>query len=160
MACRDLEVTLAAGRVLHARLAVAVPSRPAGLDARDDRWARAERLAFGVDVPGDGPGSTLLSRVYAALGRVPARAADLGPRSWCTADLAGNVLLDADGAPVVIDVAPAWRPVRWAEAVCVLDFVLSLGGPATALAAWSAGTGTTRSGWRCCARSPSGCSAT
>jgi hypothetical protein len=55
------------------------------------------------------------------------------------ADLAGNVLLDAAGAPVVIDVVPAWRPVRWADAVCVLDLVLRDDAPATALARWRHG---------------------
>ncbi|SDD51249.1 hypothetical protein [Nocardioides lianchengensis] len=30
------------------------------------------------------------------------------------ANLVGNVLLDARGAPVVLDVEPAWRPARWA----------------------------------------------
>ncbi len=64
---------------------------------------------------------------------------DLGPDQLVHADLAGNVLLDPMGAPVVIDVAPAWRPVLWAEAVCVLDAVTWLGAPLTSLGRWTVG---------------------
>ena len=56
------------------------------------------------------------------------RAIGDGPSPWpdqlVHADLAGNVLLDAAGSPLVIDLAPAWRPAQWADAVCVLDAVL------------------------------------
>ena len=54
---------------------------------------------------------------------------DLGREHLVHADLAGNVLLDAAGAPFVIDLSPAWRSPLWAEAVCVLDAVLWLGAP-------------------------------
>ncbi len=135
VACHDLDVTLAAGRLLHARLASAVPARPAGLDERDDRWARAERLVFGP-----------LAELLAAGGPAVVTAAaarfddtDLGPDQLVHADLAGNVLLDDRGAPVVIDVAPAWRPVRWAEAVAVLDGVVGHDAPRSVLAGWTAG---------------------
>jgi hypothetical protein len=74
--CEDLEVTLAAGRLLHAELDSLVREPPAGLD---------------VDPAADGAAQLV------------------------HAELAGNVLLDAHGAPVVTDVTPAWRPVRWAE---------------------------------------------
>lgn len=123
VACHDLDVTLAAGRVLHARLAVALRSRPPGLDQRDDRWARAERLVFGPPEALSPAAGTAAATVIAALVPLLDPAADLGPEQLVHADLAGNVLLDARGAPVVIDVSPAWRPVRWAEAVCVLDAV-------------------------------------
>jgi hypothetical protein len=76
--CEDLDVTLAAGRLLHAELDSLVREPPAGLDA-------------GLDSEDD-DGAQLVH-----------------------AELAGNVLLDARGAPVVIDVTPAWRPVQWAE---------------------------------------------
>lgn len=74
--CDDLDVTLAAGRLLHAELDSLVRERPPGLE-RD-------------------PESP-------------------GPDQIVHAELHGNVLLDARGAPVVVDVTPAWRPVRWAE---------------------------------------------
>ncbi|WP_193614452.1 hypothetical protein [Nocardioides lijunqiniae] len=79
--CEDLDVTLAAGRLLHAELDSLVRERPPGIDAGDDA--------------GDDDGT--------------------GPAQLVHAELAGNVLLDARGAPVVIDVTPAWRPVGWAE---------------------------------------------
>lgn len=114
--CADVDVLVATGRALHAEFAVAVPRRPDVLDARTDRWARAERLAFGAAEAWTG--HLLLARAAARLAEV-----DLGPAQLVHADLAGNVLLDAAGAPVVIDVSPAWRPPRWAEAVCVVDAV-------------------------------------
>jgi uncharacterized protein (TIGR02569 family) len=137
--CEDLEVTLAAGRVLHAQLAATVARRPPGLSARDDRWARAERLVFGpaYDLLAAAEGTPAAAVVRAVERRLDDH--DLGPDQLVHADLAGNVLLDAHGAPVVIDVAPAWRPVLWAEAVCVLDSVLWRGGDSGALAAWSSG---------------------
>ena len=55
------------------------------------------------------------------------------------ADLAGNVLLDARGTPVVIDVAPYWRPALWAEAVCVLDAVLWHGADPASWLHWAHG---------------------
>jgi len=131
-ACRDLDVLVAAGRVLHAELASAVPERPTGLEARTDRWGRAERWAFGppgeavaaAESRGDVDLSTLVRELVV-------EGPSEGPDQLVHGDLAGNVLLDAAGAPVVIDVAPYWRPVLWAEAVCVLDAVLWPGaGPA------------------------------
>ena len=64
---------------------------------------------------------------------------DLGREQLVHADLAGNVLLDATGVPLVIDLSPAWRSPLWAEAVCVLDAVLWLGAPEAALAEWCSG---------------------
>lgn len=130
--CSDLDVLVATGRVLHAELMVAVPARPEGLSARTDRWARAEWSSFDAD----------LDRHPVALVRALAvlrRDVDLGRPQLVHADLAGNVLLDAAGAPVVIDIAPAWRPSLWAEAVCVLDAVLWHGADPSVVSGWSSG---------------------
>lgn len=105
--CDDLEVTLAAGRVLHAQLAVAVPSPPPDL-------TRAERVVLAD--------------------------ADLGPEQLVHVDLAGNVLLDGHGAPLVVDVVPAWGPPLWAEALCVLDSVVRHGAESGALLEWTHGS--------------------
>jgi uncharacterized protein (TIGR02569 family) len=130
--CRDLDVILASGRLLHAVLAGEVPSRPDVLADRQDRWATAERWAFG---PVSGlPEAPLVPRIAARLEDV-----DLGPDQLVHADLAGNVLLDAYGAPVVIDVSPAWRPTRWAQALCVLDATAWLGADTATLAPYRHG---------------------
>jgi hypothetical protein len=49
-------------------------------------------------------------------------------------------VLDRHGAPMVMDVAPAWRPLRWAEAIAVLDSVQRLDAPREVLEPWSVGT--------------------
>ena len=106
--CRDLEVTLAAGRVLHAQLAAAVRSRPPGLDARDDQWSRAEALAFG-------PGHAMLAAAAGtpaagAVRRVEPHLTDvlLGPDQLVHADLAGNVLLVHETINQVKEPRRAW----------------------------------------------------
>ncbi len=139
-ACRDLEVVVAAAHVLHAELAVAVPQRPEVMDGRQDRWARAEALAFdGADpavlalIAGQ-PDEPLVRRLLDAREDVL-----LGPSQLVHGDLAGNVLLDAAGAPVVIDVAPYWRPAGWAEAVAVLDSVLWWDASTDAMDGWTTG---------------------
>ncbi|WP_406832056.1 aminoglycoside phosphotransferase [Pedococcus sp. KACC 23699] len=143
-ACTDLDVLVATGRLLHARLAVAVPQRPAGLDTRTDRWAEADRLVWGpIDAlaaavarqgSGVADGWVAELRSLAGTGSPPARSEQL-----VHGDLAGNVLLDATGTPVVIDLAPYWRSPLWAEAVCVLDAVTWHGADPTALEHWHHG---------------------
>lgn len=139
--CHDLPTLRAAAHLLHAHLATAVPARPTGLDARTDRWAVAGRQAYdpedalraaaGRPEPGL---ADLVAPLAAGLDDT-----DLGREQLVHADLAGNVLLDASGAPFVIDFSPAWRPPLWAEAVCVLDSVLWHGAPVTALEEWREG---------------------
>ncbi|MDO9458378.1 MAG: hypothetical protein Q7T52_19965, partial [Nocardioides sp.] len=107
-----------------------------------DRWARAERVVFGpvseLLAAADGTPAAEVVRGVARL-LDDGATGDLGPDQLVHADLAGNVLIDGSGAPLVIDVAPCWRPVRWAEAVCVLDSVRSLGTPPDVLGAWTSG---------------------
>lgn len=131
VACRDLDVTLAAGHLLHAHLASAVPVRPDGLDERTDRWAVAERLAFGD--PALLPPGGVVGRAARSLQPYD------DPAQLVHGDLAGNVLLDVTGTPVVIDLAPYWRPVLWASAVCVLDAVVRADAPVNVLSSWRAG---------------------
>ena len=133
VACHDLDLQIATCRLLHAQMDTAVRARPNVLDDRTDRWAEAERLVF--ESPASigaavvcRPERPLVERLCDEL-----EPADLGPDQLVHGDLAGNVLLDAAGAPVVIDVAAYWRPARWAEAVCVLDAVVALGAPAASM---------------------------
>ena len=139
VACHDLDLLIATGRMLHARLDAAVRARPSVLDGRTDRWANAERLVF------DRPGS-----IGTAVGHRPERPlvdllcaelahAELGSDQLVHGALAGNVLLDPVGSPVVIDVAAYWRPPSWAEAVCVLDAVVALGAPVAAMGRFAQG---------------------
>ncbi|MCK0113565.1 aminoglycoside phosphotransferase [Ornithinimicrobium sp. F0845] len=153
--CRDLDVLVATGRLLHAHLAALLTTAPASLAERDDPWAQAEQAAFAAASPTDasptdaGPPTSapspppetraLVLDVQAALAAPGVGDSDLGPDQLVHGDLAGNVLLDRDGLPVVIDIAPYWRPALWAEAVCVLDAVLWLGADRAALDAWAEG---------------------
>lgn len=134
--CRDLDTLLATAHLLHARLASRVPTRPDGRRDRDDRWARAEPVAFGASQPTGIPNlvAPLVAHILAELDATP-----LGPDQLVHGDLAGNVLLDATGVPLVVDVAPYWRPARWAHAVCVLDAVTNLGASPTVMRDWATG---------------------
>jgi uncharacterized protein (TIGR02569 family) len=102
---------VAAGEDLHAALA-GVPW-PRLLDRRTDRWAVADRVAFGeLDLPVP---DRLVERLLAA--RRPLAL----PSQLVHGDLTGNVLF-ADGLPpAVIDLAPYWRPPGFASAVVVAD---------------------------------------
>lgn len=128
--CRNLDVLLASARLLHAHLAGVVTERPSALAAREDRWARAEQATFGDEPPLGILGPELVAEWATE---------DLGPDQLVHGDLAGNVLLDGDDLPVVIDVAPYWRPVLWAEALVVLDAVLWLGADPRVLGEWASG---------------------
>lgn len=129
--CQDLAVLRATARLLHAHLAAALRAQPVELSARRDRWARAEQATFGADPP--------LGILGAGLADEWRHDVDLGPDQLVHGDLAGNVLLDAAGLPVVIDIAPYWRPALWAEAVLVLDAVLWHGSEREVMAQWADG---------------------
>ena len=139
--CRDLATLRATAHLLHAHLASAVAEEPAGLVGRTDRWAVADRQAYdaeaAVAAAADRPEPGLAGLVEELAAGLDDT--DLGREHLVHADLAGNVLLDAAGVPFVIDLSPAWRSPLWAEAVCVLDAVLWLGAPSTALDDWRSG---------------------
>lgn len=129
-AVTDLETVRAAGTVFHAELARrSTRWRP----HRDDRWAVAERIAFGDEsLPAGAP--DLARRLSDERDDT-----DLGPDQFVHGDLAGNLLLDAEGAPLVIDVAPYWRPALWAEAVWVLDSVMWFDADPAVISEWTQG---------------------
>jgi hypothetical protein len=137
--CTDADVIRATGSLLHAELAQAVPRWPLATRPPRHRWDRAERIAFG-------DGSADLS----AFGCLQARFAtellaartdeQVGVDQLVHGDLAGNVLLDGVDVPVVIDVAPYWRPALWADAVCVLDLVMWSGADPDLMEDWTSGT--------------------
>lgn len=133
--CHDLDVLLATARLLHARFAAMVPQRPPLRADLANRWDSAEAVAFGeATAPDVGVAAAAVAPVLAEL-----RDTWLGPDQLVHRDLASNVLIDPRGSALVIDVSPAWRPVLWAEAVCVLDGVTWQGGPRAALEPWRTG---------------------
>ena len=134
----DLAATRAVGAVLHAELARVITSWPPALEPPVGRWAVAERVAFGEDpLPDDG----LEPEVQGLLAHLAAARddTDLGPAQLVHGDLAGNILLDPQGAPVVIDLAPYWRPALWAEATAVFDGVVRGHADPLAMDAWVTG---------------------
>ena len=144
--CRDLAALRATAHLLHARLASAVPERPAGLDDRTGQWADAERAAYdperalraAADRPEPGL-ADLVGELVAGLDPGTLDHGDLGREQLVHADLSGNVLLDATGVPFVIDFSPSWRSPLWAEAICVLDAVLWLDADDRVLDEWRTG---------------------
>lgn len=139
--CRDLPTLRATAHLLHAHLADVVPERPPALDARTDQWAEADRAAYDPAIARRAaavrPEPGLADLVATLVARLDDT--DLGREQLVHADLAGNVIIDATGVPLVIDFSPAWRSPVWAEAVCVLDAVLWLGADEAALDGWRTG---------------------
>jgi len=136
--CSDAAVVRATGFLLHAELALAVGEWPLAAQAPRNRWDRAARIAFGDRRPGSGEYLTdqaAFARELLALRTDE----EIGAGQLVHGDLAGNVLLDAADVPVVIDFAPYWRPVRWADAVCVLDLVMWFGADRSLLRDWTVG---------------------
>ncbi|CAA9337796.1 MAG: hypothetical protein AVDCRST_MAG34-910 [uncultured Nocardioidaceae bacterium] len=114
-----------AGRAFHR--AVAHLDRPDCLEARDDRWAVADRAAWGEQV-------LQLRPDLADLGRRLQRALEpLGSPQVVHADLTGNVLFSPTLPPAVIDISPLWRPPEYAEGVVVADALCWHGAPASLL---------------------------
>jgi uncharacterized protein (TIGR02569 family) len=102
------------------RAAAAVP-RPAFLDRRADRWAVADRIAWGemaapdlVDVPWAADVAALIAASR------PVRAAS----QLVHGDLAKNVLFSDGLAPLVLDLSPYWRPPTTAAAIVVADALI------------------------------------
>lgn len=135
----DLEATLAVAAVLHAELAPRVSDWPPAQQPPRERWSQAERIAFGEASPEPGAAGAEAEPLLRWLLEQRDPGADLGEPQLVDGDLAGNVLLDPDGAPVVIDIAPYWRPPLWAEATCVLDSVMWWGADVEAMTAWADG---------------------
>jgi uncharacterized protein (TIGR02569 family) len=105
---------LAAGRVFHR--AIAHLPRPVMLDQRTHLWARADRLAWGEEVPT--AGSELVDALLARLQPVTQ------PAQVVHGDLGGNVLFASGLPPAIIDFSPYFRPPGWALAVVVVDAVV------------------------------------
>jgi uncharacterized protein (TIGR02569 family) len=121
-----LDVVLRAGRAFHAALA-GVP-RPDFLNRRRHRWAVADRVAWGEEA--FTPSLPLAAR-YNALVALREAGGVPGPSDWRVihGDLSGNVLTAPGQPPAVIDFAPEWRPLAYAEAIVLVDFWLWMSAP-------------------------------
>nr|WP_203374955.1 TIGR02569 family protein [Actinoplanes ovalisporus] len=109
----DFRTVIAAGRAFHR--AVAHLGRPAGLDDRDDRWAVADRIAWGEREAAWRPGFADIAR------RLDSALQPLGPAQIVHCDLTQNVLVAPGQPPAVIDVSPYWRPPAYADGVVIAD---------------------------------------
>ena len=81
---------------------------------REDRWSRADRMAWGERTLPYSPQLQVLLDLRRPL--------DL-PAQLIHGDLTGNVLFTAQKPPAVIDVSPYWRPMNYATAILVADLV-------------------------------------
>lgn len=108
---------LEASRALHAALGAV--RRPTHLARRADRWAAADRMAWGEEPMVAPSWAVALVGRLAPLGR-PAEE----PSQLVHGDLSGNVLFAPGLVPGVIDLSSYWRPVRYAEAVVAVDALL------------------------------------
>jgi uncharacterized protein (TIGR02569 family) len=114
-----------AGRAFHQ--AVAHLPRPGCLNARDDWWAVADRVAWGEHTIEFRPE---LANVG---GRLQAAMEPLGPPQIVHGDLTGNVLLSPTLPAAVIDISPYWRPREYAEGVVIADALCWHGADASLL---------------------------
>jgi uncharacterized protein (TIGR02569 family) len=101
--------------------ATRVPMNRNVLATRTHRWARADRVAWGEEfVPLESAAAEVASRIVTLVASPP-------PPDESTiihGDLTGNVAVDPDGVPVVLDISPFVRPRRWAGAIVVADAVM------------------------------------
>lgn len=117
----DVAALLDLSAALHDALRAAAVTWPAFLRARTDRWATADRVAWGEERPA--------RFTSAAVCEVLDNLAPLLQEQWqgsdpqiVHGDLAGNVLFDDDGLPpAVIDLSPFFRPAAFADAVVIAD---------------------------------------
>ncbi|MDR7302888.1 TIGR02569 family protein [Haloactinomyces albus] len=116
---------------LHAKSRVL--AYPRFLDARQDIYALADRMAWGeVEFPLQADKGGRLYDVLAG----SRREIRLRPQV-VHGDLFGNVLFAGNAPPGIIDFAPYWRPAEWAAAVAVIDALAWGGSDAAIVERWS-----------------------
>jgi uncharacterized protein (TIGR02569 family) len=107
----------AAGAAFHAALRDV--ERPGFLDARRDFWSQGDRAAWDDDPP------LVMNAELASIAEqfLAFRTPCQSPSQVVHGDLTGNVLFADPLAPAVIDFAPYWRPVEFAQAIVVADAI-------------------------------------
>ncbi|MBW8827334.1 MAG: hypothetical protein JF603_13440 [Acidobacteria bacterium] len=134
----DVADILELSATLHDAMRAADLPWPGFLRARTDRWAVADRVAWGEERPA--------RFLPAPLRDVLDGLAPLLREPWTGAepqvvhgDLAGNVLFDDDGLPpAVIDLSPLHRPAAFADAVVLADAIAWHGAAPSAAADFAA----------------------
>lgn len=87
-------------------------------------WAVADRVTWEEESPVE---------IVAALAPIYEELVSLrqnispSPSQLVHADLSGNVLFSDDNPPVIIDFSPVWRPLKYAEAIAVMDGIMWFG---------------------------------
>jgi uncharacterized protein (TIGR02569 family) len=110
---RRWDAVISAGERLTEAM-IRVP-RPVFLDARDDPWAEADRIAWGGAPGGAAPDPPYVERLTGLRRRV-----DL-PSQLIHGDLGTNVLFAPGEPPGIIDFTPYWRPAGYQSAIVVVD---------------------------------------
>lgn len=115
----DPALLIRVGREVAAALAETTMTNDRAVRERSDRWAVAERFAFGeLEI-------SLSSETHRIVELLRARtSADAMPPQLIHADLAGNVFVDPHGVPVMLDFTPAFRSVGFQSGVVIADSLL------------------------------------
>jgi uncharacterized protein (TIGR02569 family) len=114
---------ISVGRLLHT--ALRAEPKPDFLSSRTDRWAIGDRVAWGELPPDRYAEASQLRELFALLRPVQQ------DNQLIHGDLTGNVLFHEHEPPLVIDLAPYWRPALFASAIVVADALVFEGaGPA------------------------------
>jgi len=137
----DVDALLEVSAALHRSLLAAGLAWPNFLRGRTDRWAAADRVAWGEEAPPRfAPGG--VREVLRLVGPFLQKAWRRGAPQVVHGDLGGNVLFDdaGGGPPGVIDLSPYHRPAAFADAVVVADAVAWHGVAISAAEAFAAGS--------------------
>jgi hypothetical protein len=113
-------------RAFHAALAGI--ERPGWVGRGHNRWAIADRMAWGE---GEAEVAPELADLVGAL--MNARRPLRSPSQLVHGDIAGNVLFAADQPPTIIDFSPFWRPAGYALAIAAVDLLTWSGAPPSIL---------------------------
>ena len=117
----DVAVIRAAGRLLHARLASHIGT-PVGIDL-----PTLEDLADPADLTDPAPHArrarSLITQTELLRATMPEP--PQGPRQVVHASLPGRVLIDASGAPVILQVVAAWDTAARADARCLVQAIVT-----------------------------------
>lgn len=137
----DWRRVVEASEVFHAELAAAaarvgLSARPTWLDAREHRWARAERTVWhGAALPPTicvGELEWSMFRRAVAAGP-PLSASELAACQVIHGDIASNTLGDPSGVPAFIDMSPGWRTPHSSAVQVLVEAVAWFGADAALL---------------------------